>query len=227
LKINEIAEQKGMESSIYRTTLGEPLGNNAAFSMVSLLSSAGRLPLVPYVRCISHVLGKAMYGGLKMMRDGGIGKSKIAGTSPTEIDFNSIPEDFILECNVEVSVPQDERENMAVAVQATAGENPLMSLETARNKFLNMGQSDMEQKKIWKEQRLQLMNTNDLQAIQAQAEQNIKNGQSPSGDTTLPGDNQPGDTSASPQANLGQSGLPMATPQLPQGTFGKNENGLR
>jgi hypothetical protein len=227
LKINEIAEQKGMESSIYRQTLGEPMGNNAAFSMVSLLSSAGRLPLVPYVRCISHVLGKAMYGGLKMMRDGGIGKSKIAGTSPTEIDFSSIPEDFILECNVEVSVPQDERQNMAVAVQATSGDNPLMSLETARNKFLNMGQSDMEQTKIWKEQRLQLMNTAELQAIQNQAAENIKNGLPPNQDSSLPGQNQPGDTSASPQANLGQSGPPMASPQLPQGTFGKNENGVR
>ena len=41
----DISQNLEMESTIYRQTLGEPLGANAPYSMVALLSQSGRLPL--------------------------------------------------------------------------------------------------------------------------------------------------------------------------------------
>ncbi len=223
IKINELAEQKGMESSIYRQALGEPLGNNAPFSMVSLLSSAGRLPLVPYQRCINHVLGKAMFTGLQMCKAGGVSKTKISGAEGVvEIDFKTLPDNFVLEANLQISVPQDERENVAIAVQATSGDNPLVSLEYARKQWLNIGQSDVMQKDIWKEKRLSLMNQLDLQAQAEQAKQNALNAKTNPNSGTPPEINNP---SMTPQSQNGVPGMAATSPQ-PIGTLGKNETGV-
>jgi len=223
IKINELAEQKGMESSLYRQALGEPLGNNAPFSMVSLLSSAGRLPLVPYQRCINHVLGKAMFAGLQMCKAGGVSKTKLNGVEGVvEIDFDTLPENFVLEAMLQISVPQDERENVAIAVQATAGDNPLVSLEYARKTWLNIGQSDVMQKDIWTEKQLSLMNQLDLQAQLEQRKQELMNQSTNPAAGTPPEINNP---SMTPQSQNGVPGLAATSPQ-PVGTLGKNSTGV-
>lgn len=148
----EIAERKSEESTIYKQTLGEPLGANAPFSMVALLSQAGRLPLTSYQRMISWAIGKAFKIGLVMSRDIAGGKLKAAGAGGlTELTAADIPEQFNLEAKLDISMPQDDRQMVAVASQATMGDNPLVSKRYARENWLKIGQSDDMDREILEE----------------------------------------------------------------------------
>lgn len=221
MKINEIAEQKGMESAIYRTAFGEPLGNNAPFSMVSLLSSQGRQPLIPYQRCINHIMGKAMYIGLQMLRAGGIKNAEVDGPNGVvSMDFTTLPEQFVLECTLQISVPQNERENVAIAVQATQGERPLVSLEWAREHWFNISQSDVMTMDIMEEKELFMMHQIDLEKKLSEAK--AGGGTGGGGNQAMPTN----DGTTSPEAVNGVPGLAMTTPKG-LGTLGKNENGVR
>lgn len=222
-EINRIAEQKGMESSIYKQTLGDPLGNNAAFSTLSLASSAGRLPLIPYQRCVAHVFAKAMYYGLLMLKQANIGKTPLAGPAGSvDFDFNTLPDSFILECDLEISVPQDDRENVALAVQATQGDNPLVSMEYARENWLKIGQSKKMQEDIWEEQRLLLMNQIDLQAKMEAAKAQAQGG----GGVTPPG-GPTGTINATQNPPEVGPGGERGTAQISPATLGKNSNGIK
>lgn len=58
-QFSDMLKSSEAESTLYRQTLGEPLGSNAPYSMVSLLNQAGRLPLVPLQR-----LGQAAFSAV-------------------------------------------------------------------------------------------------------------------------------------------------------------------
>lgn len=145
-----VAEGKADESTLYSQTLGEPLGSNAPFSMVSLLSQAGRLPLVPYQRMGSAVISDAMTMGLDLLRNNGV-KQLSVGNQETgiELDLANVPEDIELIGTLDIDLPQDEFTQARIALEVTrAG---LVSKERARDRYLGIGQSDEEDKQILKE----------------------------------------------------------------------------
>jgi len=177
---NDLARNMIEESTIYSQTLGQPLGGNAPYSMVALLSQAGRLPLVPYQEMCSEGIGEAMQIGLTLLRD--IGKKPIslpkygktkgnsvrqAGTE--EYDPTLYQDDMELQATLDINMPQDERGNAQVAMQVVqAG---LMSRGAAMEKYLDIGQPDDEVKAIWAEKYSDVMADTRLQQLIQQAQQ--------------------------------------------------------
>jgi hypothetical protein len=146
----QIAQQKAEESTIYSQTLGEPLGGNAPYSMVALLSQSGRLPLVPYQRMVSSALTDAMMLGLDILRSQGTKKFKVGNESiGIDLDLSQVPEDIELQATLDIDMPQDEFQQARIAMEVV--KNGLLSIERARERYLNIGQSDDETKQIYKE----------------------------------------------------------------------------
>lgn len=145
----KLAEQKITESTVYRQALGEPLGANAPFSMVSLLSQSGRLPLVPYQRMCSDILANAMQMALYMAKEGKADIKAYADSGMVVIEPDNIPEIFEIDCVMDVSMPTDDRQNATIATQLLGAK--LASKSTIQEKFLNIKQPDKEQEKIWYE----------------------------------------------------------------------------
>lgn len=198
------AEQKAQESTIYRQTLGAPLGGNAPFSTVSLLSQAGRLPLTSYQRMTSFAIGKAMEIGLMMAKEHGGGTLKaMGGKGLTDLKVADIPEQLNLEAKLDISLPQDDRQMVAVAAQATSGENPLVSNRYAREQWLKIGQSDDMDREIMEERYVAMRNQ--LQ-IQAKAQRLMQ---------LLQQEQQQGAGGAVPPGMVGPAGAQMP-PQGPQ-----------
>jgi hypothetical protein len=148
----ETAMALGEESTMYKAALGQPpAGSNASFSMVSLLHQAGRLPLVPQQRRGS--MGAAQFCKIMftLWKDSG-GSNKIQGSKGLlEMKATEIPESFILEANLDVSMPQDDRQNAQIFAQVTGGDVPGASVEWGRMNLLHIGQSDEMDKDIQRE----------------------------------------------------------------------------
>ena len=154
MQLLEKAESIGEDSTIYGQTLGEPLGANAPFSMVSLLSQSGRLPLIPYQRMVSFALADIMKISLDMLR-GTSGKIQATGEKGiVEFYAKDIPEYFELNCNLDIAMPTDERQNVVMATQATFGNEPLVSRAYAMEKWLQIDQPDEMIEEIWEEKLL-------------------------------------------------------------------------
>ena len=203
----DIAQTKGIESTIYRQALGEPLGGNAPFSMVAMLSQAGRLPLIPYQRMISHVIGDAMAKGLRMLKMHEGAFSVRDSKSLVEIEANALPERIEIECTLDIDMPQDQAANAQIATAVTAGDTPLMSVETAQKKFMGIEQPEEELQKIWSERAaaVQFMTYLQQQAQQAQQQQQQQQQQQPQG----------GPPQQLPPEMMGQGGLPQGmTPEM-------------
>jgi hypothetical protein len=175
LKALEIAEQKGIESTIYKQTLGEPLGANAPFSMVSLLSQSGRLPLIPYQRAASFAFSDIMKIAMNMMKSGG-GKINVVGNEGIiSQNAKDIPETFELTCNLDISMPTDERQNVVMATQAAFGTNPLVPMKWARERWLKVENPDEMQEEIWAEQLAAMQVQSKIQAQMMQAQHQMPN----------------------------------------------------
>lgn len=142
----------GEETTMYKSALGQPpTGSNASFSMVSLLHQAGRLPLVPQQRRGSMGAAQFVKIMFTLWKDAG-GNSKIQGSKGLlEMKAKDIPESFIIESNLDVNMPQDDRQNAQIATQLTGGDRPLTTYEWARQNLLHIGQSDEMDKEIQKE----------------------------------------------------------------------------
>lgn len=155
MEVDQIYRNLATESTIYKQALGEPLGANAPFSMVALLSQAGRLPLVPYQRTVSWAIGDAMHTAFLMLKNIGDNMRVSAEGGYLEMDVGEIPDEFEITATLDIDLPQDERLNAMIALQLTAGENPLVSMEYARSRYLNIEQPDEEQYKVWNERAAQ------------------------------------------------------------------------
>lgn len=145
----QIAQELEMESTIYRQTLGEPLGANAPYSMVALLSQSGRLPLLMAQRMGGEAIGKAVELSLKIAKKEGI-KGKVNSSGIYAIlNPKDIPDFFEVQAKLDIAMPQDLLNNVNAAVMGTQGDNPLFDMDYAREKLLQIGQPQEMQKAIW------------------------------------------------------------------------------
>jgi hypothetical protein len=216
-----LADGKVQESTIYKQTLGEPLGGNAPYSMVALLSQAGRLPLVPYQLMLGWVIGDAMKIGLELVRGEDL--------KPFGMD-KDLPELFEIDAKLDITLPQDARQNVQTALEATNKENPLVSKRFAQENWLNIGQSDKMTEEIWTEAFADAQQQIKLQEMmmQAQMKQQQMAMQAQAGAPGQPGgapgqaapQGQPGQgipPEMQQQGQAAQPGLPMTEPQAPMG----------
>lgn len=223
LKALEIAEQKGVESTIYKQTLGEPLGANAPFSMVSLLSQSGRLPLIPYQRAASFAFSDIMKIALDMIKGNGKQIKVVGDKGILSMYAKDIPETYELKCELDISMPTDERQNVVIATQATFGNNPLVPMKYARERWLKVTNPDEMQEEIWAEQIANLQVQSKLQqqmAMPSEAASQLQGAQN----TSIPAIGVPGvpmNNEVDIQNPLPSSGQPPQGGQTP-GRVGAN-----
>ena len=223
LKALEIAEQKGVESTIYKQTLGEPLGANAPFSMVSLLSQSGRLPLIPYQRAASFAFSDIMKIALDMIKGNGKQIKVVGDKGILSMYAKDIPETYELKCELDISMPTDERQNVVMATQATFGNNPLVPMKWARERWLKVTNPDEMQEEIWAEQIANLQVQSKLQqqmAMPSEAASQLQGAQN----TSIPAIGVPGvpmNNEVDIQNPLPSSGQPPQGGQTP-GRVGAN-----
>jgi len=105
----EDARARTQEATIYGQTLGAPLGDNATFSLTSLLSQAGRLPLVSPAQAVSRCITNATKIAFEMLAEKGE-KHALFGDA-------KLPETIDITASVEVQLPQDMPKNAAVVAQ--------------------------------------------------------------------------------------------------------------
>lgn len=147
----EVANDKIESSTIYRQSLGEALGTNAPYATTALLNSAGRLPLLPYQRMAGWAIGDAMNKALRMLKLRGVEIK--AGTGKTvTMNTDEIPDDLEVTATLEIALPQDEAQNIQIAIQGTQGQQPLFSKRYAREKLARIEQSDEMEQEIIDEQ---------------------------------------------------------------------------
>ena len=148
----DIADKLMEESTIYRQALGGTgsLGANAAFSTVSLLHQAGRLPLVSPQKRGGWGIGTAMELVFEMMKDTNRkGKARTGDGAVLEFAPKDIPDNLIIEAKLEVDMPQDMLANANVANLVT--QSGLASNRWVRENILNIGQSDEMENEVWSE----------------------------------------------------------------------------
>jgi len=229
--ILELAEQKISESTIYRQTLGEPIGSNATYSMTALLSQSGRLPLVPYQRMCSHVIGNAMYIGLRLLQLHGNKHKMNDRNEVIELDISKLPKAFELEAELKVNMPQDDRQNAAVALQLKQAR--LMSDNAIMEKFLDVGQPDQMVREIWEQDAAEAQHQMDLQmemqkrqaAMQqkiAQQQQVEMMQQQQMQQPPMPPQGPPEMAGGGLQPGQGAPPMPMNEPMAPPGQQGMN-----
>jgi hypothetical protein len=148
----EIADNKITESTLYKQALGQPLGGADTYSTVALLSQAGRLPLVSPQARLSWAMGGAMEIALKWLRDEGKQRKVSYGNMLAELKPSDIPEQFELDCKLDITLPQDKLQLANIFNILTQGDNPKVSMRWGRENIINVGQSDEMQKEIWDEQ---------------------------------------------------------------------------
>ena len=159
----ETAERKGIESTMYRQTLGEPLSGSPSFSLSSMMSQSGRLPLIQTQRMCGEAIAGAMEDAIYWYKE--LGQAVEGYMKPSEI-----PDNIQLEVTLEVDLPQDKLQMANIANMLASGDDPITSKEWVRDAFLQMGQTHDEDEKIFTEKATQILVQQYLQS-RVQAEQ--------------------------------------------------------
>lgn len=193
-------------STIHGQTLGEPLGANAAFSMVALLHQAGRLPLVVAQRKAGWGIGDAIRMAFLWQRSKATRFKVRYGDNQAELDYQSIPEDFEIEAKLDVDLPQDKLQMASVATQLA--NSPLASVEWIQNNILGIGNSGEMAQQRWSERAAEMMFDQLLQSMMAGPQQ---------GQGMELGGRQPGQAGPPPQGPMPEEGMPMEGDGMPPG----------
>lgn len=143
------------QSTMYRQIAGESMGSGTPYSTVSLLSQAGRQAMIPYTRAVESAVSEAMQVGFVLLRAAG-GQIKFPSDASLTMSAKEVPDDAPITATLELQLPQDDRMNVQLAQWATQGQNPLLSMARAREKFLGEGQSADLQKEIWAEKQAEM-----------------------------------------------------------------------
>jgi hypothetical protein len=201
----EISQDLEAQSTIYKQTLGEPLGSNAPYSMVALLSQSGRLPLIATQRKASWAIAEALEIALKWMKSDRITATAKYETYTAELAPQDIPDDVDIRVQLEIEMPTDKLQAANAANMLAQGESPMVSKRWTREQILNIGQSEDMDREIWAEKAADIFATKFFyeQLIQlAQLKQMAL---------------MPGNMGGQPGAPAGQApmGAPPAMPQAP------------
>jgi hypothetical protein len=191
------------ESTIYGQAMGQPVGSNAAYAMVSLLAQSGRLPLVG----VQEMLGMA----LAELMDIALSWAKKDGLMVGDFDAREMPDNLGITCNVDVDLPQDKLQAANIARMISTGQDPLVSKDWARSNVLNVEQGDTMQRDIWAEQMAGLM-------VQTMAQQMVQKMQQPQ---PQPGPGMPPGGQGMPPEMMQQMMMQQQQGEMPQGENGQ------
>ena len=144
-----IAEQMVSESGIYKQTLGQPMAAGTAFSSLSLLSQAGRLPLSAPQRAGSWTFGSIFENILGRVRDGKSKRTVKGQSELLQIDPKIIPVNVSVTAIIDVDMPQDKLQNATVASMVV--DRQLASKAWARENLLGINSTAEMEKNVFKE----------------------------------------------------------------------------
>lgn len=130
LRMKDMLDAMGADSTIYKQTLGQNAGGQTPFSSLAMLSQSGRLPLISPQEAVAKVIKEAALIALKLFKEDGM---TWEGLKPTEI-----LDDVQIEVTLEVNLPQDTFRNAQVASQLRG----IVSKEWTRQNLLQIGDSD-------------------------------------------------------------------------------------
>jgi len=211
LTIQQIADQKVVESTIYKQSLGQPLEGNAPFSTVALLSQSGRLPLISPQRKLSWALGQMMEIALTLMRDKGGKQMSSYGFNQFELKRADIPDTFELEAKLDINLPTDllQQANIVKLLQGTVSNEWLME------NVLKIGQPTQMRKELWTEQAQEALYRTTVQRMVAPPQMPPPQMQQPQPPQGTPGQSIP------PEMMMGG----MGAPEMPEQQVG-GENAI-
>jgi hypothetical protein len=206
----DVANQLTAESTIYKQTLGEPLGKNAPFSMVALLSQAGRLPLISPQRILGWAIGSAVEIALNWIKNDNRKTRAVYQGDVLELDAGEIPADFEIEAALDVNMPQDDLQNANIANMLTEGDEPLVSKEWVLKNILKVEQPSEMRDQIWSEKagslRFMQYVSHQLALIQQRMQQAMAPPLPPGAEQLPPGEVPPGELPPEPEP--GVEGVP-------------------
>jgi len=127
------------ESTVYKQTLGQPLGPNSAYAMVSLLSQTGRLPLVLSQRKAQYAIGELMRRSFMIMKENGRTFETESLGQNIKVTPDMIPNNLQVNAILDIAQPQDALQNANVA--AILDEKGLASKEWIQENILGIGQT--------------------------------------------------------------------------------------
>lgn len=137
------------ESTMYKQTMGQPLGPTSAYAMVSLLSQSGRLPLVLAQKKAQWAIGELVrMSFMKMKRSSRSFDTESLGQT-IKVTPDIIPENLQVECKLDIAQPQDALQNANVA--AILDEKGLASKVWIQENILGIGQTKEMNKDILSE----------------------------------------------------------------------------
>lgn len=177
MQMVDMAERKMMESTIYRQALGEPVGANAPYSLQALLNQSGRLPLVPQQKMAGMAFGRAMMMAMAMLKREASSISAKIGMQEVQLAASEIPDDLVVSCTLEITLPQERLQMGAVASQLKA--MGAASMRWIREKVFHITQSDEMDEEVLGEQFLEQMAVQFFQQMQAGPQPGVENGAPP------------------------------------------------
>lgn len=139
----EIANQLTEESTIYSQALGQPVSRDSTFSEISLLSQAGRLPLIGTQRRGSWGISNIVETSLQLY------KANPSNCAGFQLKASDISETLQVDTKLEVSLPQDKLQMANLAKILSDGDNPIVDRDWARENIMGIGQPGKMQERIW------------------------------------------------------------------------------
>jgi hypothetical protein len=168
LTVLELAERLATESTIPKMALGAPPQNALAFSAISLLTQSGRLPLVAPKELSGHAISNALITALRWMKADAKKETYFNNGKWIELDPGEIPDNIVINVNLEPELPQDKLQQANIANLITS--TGLTSKRWAREKILTVGQSDHMEREIFQERRLSAELEGVLKSISARSD---------------------------------------------------------
>lgn len=149
----DISKRMANESTIQPQALGAPPQGTMAYSSISLLSQAGRLPLVSHKEIMGRAAAQCLMTALRWYRDDGE-KTKFyrRDRSVVNLDPADVPEDITVHVTIEPDLPQDRLQ--AANVAGMLVDRELASKAWVRENILSIGQTHQMDTDIWTEKRL-------------------------------------------------------------------------
>lgn len=137
------------QSTISRMALGAPPDQAMAYSAITLLAQSGRLPLIGVKTGAGNAVAELLTGALNWYKRDGAKEKMYRRGRLIELDPSEIPDEVVLEVNMEPDLPQDKLQMARVAVELV--NNQLTSREWARENVLGIGQASQMDKTIYDE----------------------------------------------------------------------------
>ena len=232
----ELAQRFGAESTIQPQALGAPPQGSMAFSSISLLSQAGRLPLVSHKEMMGRAAADLLLIAMRWLKqDGDLTSFYKADRSTVEIDPADIPDNLVIRCVIEPDLPQDRLSAANVALMLVNGK--LASRAWVRENILSMGQPGLMDTDVWTEQRMDVElarlveklkagDQAEIQQMMAQLQQQMQaqppegtGGQMPETEGGQTGGQLPPEIMAQLQAQQQAQQTGRVTPQMAQGSY--------